>query len=189
MSLAIFYGSALVWAFRCALVAMVAGAAVNGRTSYWKGALVGMLVGAVFGIIIVYLISSVGTVTFFLTFLFPAPLDRFSPNLASILLTAMAAAITGLAVGVSAGQSAPVVRRCVIVGVVFGLVLSIADVAVSLAAIPAIEGAGLGSLSAVTFGLVSMIVGATIDVALTVFSFRFVRRRWGGASTATATGN
>ena len=37
MLLTAFYGSALVWAFLCALVAIVAGAAVNGRTTYWTG--------------------------------------------------------------------------------------------------------------------------------------------------------
>ena len=185
MPLIAFLPSTLVWVFLCVLVAIVAGAAAGNRTSQWKRGLVGALVGAAFGIVIGALFSVVSAMIFFLISLFPAPLDRLSPYFPSILLNIAAAAFTGLAVGLWEVRSAPVVRRCVIVGVVFGAILSVANTVVSSIASfvlpPAIQGDSFLSISIsiVVFGLAPMIVRAMVDVVLTVVAFRFVRRRWG----------
>ena len=149
MSLAIFYVSAAIWAFLCVLVAIVAGAAAGSRTSHWKRALVGALVGAMFGIITSALVRFFGTVTVFLISVLSASFDRFALYIAGILLSVAAAALAGLAVGLLERRSAAVVRRCVIVGIAFGLVLGIANV-VGLhvwghALIPALEAVGFGS--------------------------------------------
>ena len=185
MSLAVFYVSTLIWAFWCVLVAIVAGAAAGNRTSHWKRALVGLLVGAAFGIIIGTLTSFVGSVTFLLLTLLPAPLNRLAAYCAGTLLSVVAAAFTGLAVGLLEARLVPVVRRCVIVGVAFGLVLGIANAAVTPvwanALIPALEAVGIGRVSAVWFGAATMASGAIVDLALTVVAFRIVRRRWGVA--------
>ncbi len=185
MSLAVFYVSTLIWAFLCVLVAIVAGAAAGNRTSHWKRALVGLLVGAAFGIIIGALTSFVGSVTFLLLTLLPAPLNRLAAYCAGILLSVAAAAFTGLAVGLLEARLVPVVRRCVIVGVAFGLVLGIANAAVTPvwanALIPALEAVGIGRVSAVWFGAATMASGVIVDLALTVVAFRIVRRRWGVA--------
>ena len=149
MSLAVFYASAAIWAFLCVLVAIVAGAAAGSRTSHWKRALVGALVGAMFGIITGALVSFVGAVTFFLISVLPAPVDRYALYLTGILLSVTAAALAGLAVGLLEVRSVPIVRRCVIVGVAFGLVLGIANAMVAPvwmnAFIPALEAVGIGS--------------------------------------------
>ncbi len=195
MPLVAFLPSVLVWAFICALVAIVAGAAAGSRTSHWKRGLVGALVGAAFGVIFLgALISVVGAVSFFLTSLLPSPLDRLSFYVTRILLNIAAAAFVGLAVGLLEVRSVPVVRRCVIVGVVFGVILSLAntvfDSIASFVLAPAFPGDGFVSvlISVVVFGLVPMIVRAAVDVALAVAAFRFVRRRWGAAPPATAAG-
>ena len=149
MSLAIFYASALVWAFLCVLVAIVAGAAAGSRTSHWKRALVGALVGAAFGVITGALVSFVGAVTFFLISVLPAPVDRYALYLTGILLSVTAAALAGLAAGLLERRSAAIVRRCVIVGVIFGLALGIANAAVSPVwentLIPALDAVGISS--------------------------------------------
>ena len=191
MSLAIFYVSAAIWAFLCVLVAIVAGAAAGSRTSHWKRALVGALVGAMFGIITSALVRFFGTVTVFLISVLSASFDRFALYIAGILLSVAAAALAGLAVGLLERRSAAVVRRCVIVGIAFGLVLGIANV-VGLhvwghALIPALEAVGFGPLSAVSIGAATMASGVMVDLALAAVAFRFVRRRWGAAPPATAT--
>ena len=179
--------NALIWVFHCILVAIVAGAATGSRTSYWKRGLVGALVGAAFGISMGAPINVVGSVTFFLTTLLPSPLDRLSP----ILLIIAAAAFVGLAVGLLEARSVPVVRRCVIVGGVFGAILSLANTVVisivSFVLAPVYHGDSFVPIliSFVVLGLVPMIVRATVDVSLTAFAFRFVRRRWPAPSPAT----
>ena len=191
MSLAVFYASALIWAFLCALVAIVAGAAAGSRTRHWKTALVGLLVGAAFGVILGALVSFFGTVTFFLISALPAPVARFALYIAGILLSVAAAAFTGLAVGLLERRSAAIVRRCLIVGVAFGLVLGTANAAVSPVwknvLIPALEAVGIARLSAASFGVATMVIGVIVDLALAAVAFRFVRRRWGMVPPATAT--
>ena len=191
MSLAVFYASALIWAFLCALVAIVAGAAAGSRTRHWKTVLVGLLVGAAFGVIVDALVSVVGAVSFFLLSLLPALLDSFAIYFSGILLIVAAAAFTGLAVGLLARRSAAVVRRCAIVGVAFGLVLGIANAAAlpvwENALIPALEAVGIGPLSAASVGAATMVSGVTVELALAIIAFRFVRRRWGMVPPATAT--
>ena len=191
MSLAVFYASALIWAFLCVLVAIVAGAAAGSRTSHWKRALVGALVGAAFGVITGALVSFVGAVTFFLISVLPAPVDRYALYLTGILLSVTAAALAGLAVGLLEARSVPIVRRCVIVGVAFGLVLGIANAMVAPvwmnAFIPALEAVGIGRLSTVSVGAATMVSGVIVDLALAAVSFRFVRRKWAAATPATAT--
>ena len=187
MSIAIFYVSAAIWAFLCALVAIVAGAAAGSRTSHWKRGLVGALVGTLFGVILSALSTFVGEVTFFLISLLPDPLDRLVPYFAGILLGVVAVALACLVVGLLEARSVPIVRRCVIVGALLGLVLSIGNSTVGYTVlfvlIPALKGAGFGSVSAVAVGSVLMI--ATVDLALAVVAFRFVRRRWPASLPAT----
>ncbi|MDE2787534.1 MAG: hypothetical protein OXL37_12845 [Chloroflexota bacterium] len=185
MPLVAFLPSTLVWVFLGVLVAIVAGAAAGNRTRHWKRALVGALVGAAFGIVIGALFSVVSAMIFFLISLWPAPLAPLAPYFPGILLNIAAAALVGLAVGLLEVRSVPVVRRCVIVGVAFGVILSLANTVVSSIVSFALPSAIPGdsflstSISIVVFGLVPMIVRAAVDVALTVVAFRFVRRRWG----------
>jgi hypothetical protein len=179
MPLAIFYVSAAIWAFLCVLVAIVAGAAAGSRTSHWKRALVGALVGAMFGIITSALVSFFGTVTFFLISVLSASFDRFALYIAGILLSVAAAALAGLAVGLLERRSAAVVRRCVIVGIAFGLVLGIANV-VGLhvwghALIPALEAVGFGPLSPVSIGAATMASGVMVDLVLTIIAVLTVK--------------
>ena len=192
MSLSVFYASALIWAFLCVLVAIVAGAAVGGRMRHWRAALAGLLVGVAFGVTIVALISVVGAVSFSLALLLQSLLNSFAIYFAGILLSVAAAAFTGLAVGLLERRSAAVVCRCVIVGIAFGLVLGIANTAVSPlwanVLVPALESLGVGRFSAAWFGTAVMATGVAVDIALAVAAFRLVRRRWGSAPTATATG-
>ncbi len=191
MPLAAFLPITLVWVFLCVLVAIVAGAAAGSRTSHWKRGLVGALVGAAFGIIIGVLLSIVGLVTFFLDSPLPAPLDRLDSFFARILLSVVAAFFVALAVGLLEARSVPVVRRCIIVGVVFGVILSLANTVISsimsFVLVPAalVHGFVPSSVSVVVFGLVPMIVRAAVDVVLTVVAFRFVRRRWSAAPPAS----
>lgn len=186
MSLAVFYVSALIWAFLCVLVAIVAGAAVGSRTRHWKTALTGLLVGAAFGVIIVALLSSARAESFFLVSLSLILLNSFAIYFAGILLGVAAAALAGLAVGLLERRSGVIVRRCVIVGGIFGLALGIANAAVfpvwENALIPALEAVGIGPLSAVSIGVASMISGVMVDLVIAVVAFRFVRRRWGAPS-------
>ena len=179
MSLAIFYVSAAIWAFLCVLVAIVAGAAAGSRTRHWKRALVGALVGAMFGIITSALVSFFGTVTFFLISVLSASFDRFALYIAGILLSVAAAALAGLAVGLLERRSAAVVRRCVIVGIAFGLVLGIANAAVlpvwQNALIPALEAVGFGPLSPVSIGAATMASGVIVDLVLTIIAVLTVK--------------
>ena len=168
--------------------------AAGSRARHWKAALAGLLVGAAFGvtIVIVALISSARAESFFLVSLSLILLNSFARYFAGILLSVAAAALAGLAVGLLERRSAAIVRRCVIVGIAFGLVLGIVNAVVlpfwTNALIPALEAVGIGPLSAVSVGAATMISGVIVDLAFAVFAFRFVRRRWGAPSPATATG-
>ena len=55
--------------------------------------------------------------------------------------------------------------------------------------IPALEAVGIGPLSAASVGAATMVSGVMVDLALTAVAFRFVRRRWGATSPATASRN
>ncbi len=192
MPFAAFLPIALYWVFRCVLVAIVAGAAAGSRTAHWKRGLVGALVGAAFGIITGAPFSVVGALIFFLLSPLPAPLYRLDPFFTRILLSIVAAFFVGLAVGLLEARSVPVVRRCIIVGVLFGVILSVANIVVgsivSFALPPAIPGDSFLSISIsiVVFGLLPMIIRAAVDVALTVAAFRFIRRRWAAAPIASS---
>lgn len=193
MPLAAFLPITLFWVFHCVLVAIVAGAATGSQTSHWKRGLFGALVGSAFGLITIgVLFSDVGAVTFFLNSPLPAPLGRLDPYFTRILLSIVAGALVGLAVGLLEARSVPVVRRCVIIGVVFGVILSLANIVVSsimsFALLPGIPGDSFLSISisVVVFGLLPMIVRFAVDVALTVVAFRFVRRRWGRKSARSS---
>lgn len=192
MPLIAFLPIALYWVFRCVLVAIVAGAAAGSRTTHWKRGLVGALVGAAFGIITIgALFSDVRSMTFFLNSPLPAPPGGLDPYFTRILLSIAAGALVGLAVALLEVRSVPVVRRCIIVGVLFGVILSLANIVVgsivSFALPPAILGDSFLSISisVVVFGLVPMIIRVAVDVALTVVAFRFVRRTWGAAPPAS----
>ena len=94
--------------------------------------------------------------------------------------------------GLLARRSAAIVRRCVIVGVIFGLALGIANAAVSPVWMnvlgPALDAVGIARLSAASFGVVTMVSGVIVDLALAAVAFRFVRRSWAAPPPATATG-
>ena len=191
MSLAVFYASALIWAFLCVLVAVVAGAAAGRRPRHWKTALVGLLVGAAFGVVTGALFSFVAAMTVFPISLLPALLLSLAIYFIPIALSVAAAGVAGLAVGLLERRSAAIVRRCLIVGVAFGLVLGIANAAVAPVwanvLFPALEAVGIGRWSAQWFGVATIVSGVIVDSALAVVAFRFVRRRWGAPSSATAT--
>ena len=191
MSLAVFYASALIWAFLCVLVAVVAGAAAGRRPRHWKTALVGLLVGAAFGVVTGALFSFVAAMTVFPISLLPALLFSLAIYFTPIALSVAAAGVAGLAVGLLERRSAAIVRRCLIVGVAFGLVLGIANAAVAPVwanvLFPALEAVGIGRWSAQWFGVATIVSGVIVDSALAVVAFRFVRRRWGAPSSATAT--
>ena len=191
MSLAVLYASALIWAFLCVLVAVVAGAAAGGRPRHWKTALVGLLVGAAFGVVTGALFSFVAAMTVFPISLLPALLFSLAIYFTPIALSVAAAGVAGLAVGLLERRSAAIVRRCLIVGVAFGLVLGIANAAVAPVwanvLFPALEAVGIGRWSAQWFGVATIVSGVIVDSALAVVAFRFVRRRWGAPSSATAT--
>ncbi len=153
--------------------------------------MVGALVGAAFGVITGALVSFVGAVTFFLISVLPAPVDRYALYLTGILLSVTAAALAGLAAGLLERRSAAIVRRCVIVGVIFGLALGIANAAVSPVwentLIPALDAVGISRWSAASFGVATMVIGVIVDLALAIIAFRFVRCKWGAATPATDT--
>ncbi len=189
MSLAVFYASALIWAFLCVLVAVVAGAAAGGRPRHWKTALVGLLVGAAFGVVTGALFSFVAAMTVFPISLLPALLLSLAIYFTPIALSVAAAGLAGLAVGLLERRSAAIVRRCLTVGVIFGLVLGIANAALAPvwmnALIPALEAAGIGRWSAQSIGAATMASGVMVDLALAAVAFRFVRHRWGAAAPST----
>ena len=189
---AIFFAAVLVWAFLCLLSAVVSAAAVDAPVSYRKAVMTGVGVGAIFGIASIYLVSFIGMASYLFTLLAPVDLDRFAPAFSSVLLAILAAAIAGAVVGALATRGTTGIGRCAAVGAVFGLVVGIANAGVPSVVqsvlIPAMEIAGLDRPSAVTFGVATMVLGVIIDIALAIIAFRFVRRRWGPAPPATATG-
>ena len=191
MSPTVFVVAASIWVFFCVLVAVVSAAAVDAPGRYRKAAIVGLVVGVIFGIASVGLLANVGVVGRLFTLLAMVRLDRFASVLISVLLAILAGAIAGAAAGAVATRNTVGVRRCATVGVAFGLVMGIANAAVAPvwanALIPALEAVGIGRLSAVWFGAATMVSGVMLDLSLAAGAFRFVRRRWGAVPPATAT--
>ena len=185
MSLAVFYVSALIWAFICALAAIVAGAAVGSRMSSVKRALVGVGVGAAFGVASVYLLVFHGAAIHRFVSLFPDQFYRFAPTVIATLLMIGAATLTATAVGALATRSGFAIRRYALVGASFGLVVSIAHTMLLLIArnvvLPAMEAMGLYRLSPVSFGAEIMVIGVLVDITLAVVAVRLLRGRWNPA--------
>ena len=181
MSLAVFYVSALIWAFICALAAIVAGAAVGNRMSSVKRALVGVGVGAVFGVASVYLLVFHGAAIHRFVSLFPDEFYRFAPTVIATLLIIGATTLTATAVGALATRSVAALPGYAIVGAAFGLVLGIAHTMLLLIAryvvFPAMEAAGLYSLSPAFLFAAMMAIGVIVDITLAVVAFRLFRGR------------
>ncbi len=122
MSLVTFAASTLVWAFFCALAAIVAGAALNEPVSVWKRVLIGAAVGVLFGLAFLYLlVSFVSAVVDLFTLLIPPQLDRFALAMAAPLLMIAATTLAAVAVGALVDRSVAAIRKCALVGVAFGL--------------------------------------------------------------------
>ena len=189
MSLVIFVASALIWAFFCVLVAVVSVAAVAGPVSYRKAAMVGVVVGAIFGVVTVSLVVYPGVAGRLFSLLALVQLGGIAPGVISLLFAILAGAIAGATAGRFATRDTSNMRWCAMVGVAFGLVLGIANAAVAPvwinALIPALEAVGIGPLSPVSFGVATMVSGVIVDLALAAIAFRFVRRRWGAAAPST----
>ena len=192
MPLVIFVASALIWAFFCVLVAVVSVAAVAGPVNYRRAAMVGAVVGAIFGVAIVSLIVYLGVAGRLINLLVMVQLGGMAPVAISLVFAIPAGAIAGATAGRFAARDPSVMRRCATVGVAFGLVLGIANAAVAPVwanvLFPALEAVGIGRWSASWVGEATMVSGVIVDVALAAVAFRFVRRRWGAALPATATG-
>ncbi len=183
MSLAVFYASTLAWwVFICALAAVVAGAAVGSRMSPVKRALVGVAVGAVFGIASVYWADILRPASDLFELLLPAQFVRLVPSVSRALLMIGAATLTATAVGALSTRSGFAVRRYAIVGAAFGLLVGIAHTTLLLIAryvvFPAMEAAGLDSLSPAFLFPAMMSIGVIVDITLAVVAFRLFRGRW-----------
>ena len=183
MSLAVFYASTLAWwVFICALAAIVAGAAICSRMSPVKRALVGVGVGAVFGIASVYLAGFIGAGAFRFEWLFPAQFYSLDTSVIATLLIIVATTLTATAVGALSTRSGLAIRRYAIVGAAFGLVVGIAHAVLILiarnAALPAMAAAtGLYHPSPVSVGATIAVIDVTVDITLAVVAFRLFRGR------------
>ena len=180
--LALFYVAALAWgAFICALAAIVAGAAVGSRLSYVKRALVGVGVGVVCGIASVYLAGFIGAGAFRFEWLFPAQFYSLDTSVIATLLIIVAATLTATAVGALSTRSGFAIRGYAIVGAAFGLLVGIAHTMLLLIAryvvFPAMEAAGLYSLSPAFLFAAMMAIGVIVDITLAVVAFRLFRGR------------
>ena len=181
MLIAAFFGSALIWAFICALAAIIVGPALDRPASLWKRVLVGAVVGAVFGFVLLYLlVSLVAALGFLFTLLTPEPLDRYALALVTTLLMAGATTLAAIAVSAFADRSAAAIRRCVLVGAAFGLVVGIANSAIrmvaSTAAIPVLEDVGLLAEPGTYWALITA-VQVIADIALAIAAYRLIRAR------------
>lgn len=192
MSLTVFFVSASIWAFFCVLAAFVSAAAVDAPGRYRKAAMVGLVVGAIFGLASVGLVADLGVAGRLYALLSLVGLGGFVSVIISVLLAVLAGTVSGSAVGAVVARSRLGIRRCTAVGLAFGLALGIANATLSPiaanAVVPAIEFVGLVRPYAVVVGSAMMVVGALVNIALAVVAFRLVRRRWGAAPPATATG-
>lgn len=192
MSLTVFVVSASIWAFLGVLAAVVATAALPAQAIYWKPAIVGAVVGFLYGLASVGLVFYLGVVGRLVALLALAQLGRIAPIAVSVLLAILAGAIAGAAAGSFATRDSTGTRRCAMVGAAFGLVLGVVNAAVPLlvgnVAIPAIEAVGLQRPRAVVYGATIMAIGIVVDLTLAFIAFRLVGRRWRGAPPATTTG-
>ena len=182
MLLALFYVVALVWgAFICALAAIVAGAAVGGRMSPVKHALVGVGVGAVSGVASVYLFVLHGAAIHRFVLLFPDEFYRFAPTVIATLLIIGATTLTATAVGALATRSVAALPGYAIVGAAFGLVLGIAHAMLLLiaryVALPAMGAMGLYHPSPVWVGVTIAVIDVTVNITLAVVALRLFRGR------------
>ena len=178
----LFYVAALAWwAFICALAAIVAGAAICSRMSPVKRALVGVGVGAVFGIASVYLADLLRPASDLFELLLPAQFVRLVPSVSRALLMIGAATLTATAVGALSTRSGFAIRGYAIVGAAFGLLVGIAHTMLLLIAryvvFPAMEAAGLYSLSPAFLFAAMMAIGVIVDITLAVVAFRLFRGR------------
>ena len=124
----------------------------------------------------------------FLILLLPTQLDHLALVFNSILLTIMASAITGTAVGALAPRSARAVRIGAVVGVVFGVALGIANAAVApvvrFAVATLVRWTSISDPSAVGYGALVVVVGVIVDIALAIAALLWLRRRWDSRSPA-----
>ena len=173
----------------CALAAVVVAAAFDGPRKYKRRALVGALLGMLFGIIDHYPVRILVSA---LTSPLSEPMDRLVSVSIGAIFAAFAAAVAGAAVAGHAGQTSRSVRKCAAIGAGFGLVAGMANAAVAMV----VPGVGiepttdiivvLALLSAVVVLLVVAQIG--VDSVLAIIAFRFVRRRWGAAPPAANAG-
>ena len=193
MSLVTFAASALVWAFFCALAAIVAGAALNEPVSVWKRVLIGAAVGVLFGLAFLYLlVSFVSAVVDLFTLLIPPQLDRFALAMAAPLLMIAATTLAAVAVGALADRSVAAIRKCALVGVAFGLAAGVTNSTLRLVAsgavIPAIEAAGWNPASGAVWTALT-VIQAMVDVLLAIVFLRAIRARRNSEPSATSNGN
>ena len=181
----------------CALASAVTAGAFNPSLSYGRTALVGAAVGLVLGIADFYLVR---LLVYALASPLPDRLDHLMNVAVSVIFVAAAAALSATAASSIVARSGSTPRSVpapAIVGGGFGLVASIANGAIGMI-VPAIGLSPTGGLSAIAMiyimiaaGLIlaSIILASIIvDGTLAFIAFRFVRRRWGAAAPATATG-
>ena len=193
MPIVVFFGSALIWAFFCALAAIVAGAALNEPVSVWKRVLIGAAVGVLFGLAFLYLlVSFVSAVGDLFTLLMPPQLDRFALAMVTTLLMIAATTLAAVAVGTLAGRSVVAVGRCALVGAVFGLTVGVTNSALRLAAsavvVPAIEAIGWNPASG-SFWAALTVIQAMVDILLAIVFLRAIRARRNSEPSATSNGN
>ena len=178
MFLTILFAAALVSAFVSAAAAVIVAAAGTNHMSYRISVLVGSGVGIAFGIASIYLVSFVGAVAFFISFLLPAAV---AITFVRILLTTVLATLSGAVVVALYGRSSLTIRKGAIVGGGFGLLVGIANITVSFglsaAAIPSMIAVGLDKPPGLIFPLVNAAVEVVVAIALAVVAFRFVRSR------------
>ena len=185
-----FFASAVIWAFLCAAIALVATSWVHSLPVRWKSALIGGGIGLVFGLAIIYLSGYIRISTYLFRLLAPTQLDRFASEFTTILLATFAGGITGFAVSGLVKRSRAVLQRSAATGALFGMVLGLANVAVGagvkLVMIAAVGSISLAGPSAATFGVATLLCITVIDMALTIIAFRLVRHRWGARAIASS---
>ena len=193
MSLVTFVASALIWAFFCALAAIVAGAALNEPVSVWKRVLIGAAVGVLFGLAFLYLlVSFVSAVGDLLTLLMPPQLERFALAMATTLLLTTATTLAAVAVGALVDRSVAAIRKCALVGVAFGLAAGVTNSTLRLVAsgavIPAIEAIGWNPASGAYWAALT-VIQAVVDILLAIVFLRAIRARRNSGPSATSNGN
>ena len=184
------FASSLQWVFISTAAAVVAAAAADGPVSYRKGMLVGAVIGVVFGLARIYLVSFVSAAYFLSRALLPAELDGVATGFVNVLLTTAGAALTGAAVGALATRSTSAVRRCAIAGGVFGLLVGVVFTGVIFIVwsviIPRMA-PGLDGPGAMVVGVMTrLVVGIVTVVVLAVIAVWFIRSRRVAAPPASS---